>query len=97
MSKYYFQSIGGKCYPMDYWLKYMKDLRIPEMPIYEAKREVGNGFFFCKEFDAMGETGEGCGKLCRKYEPRNKISGICKHAKPTYEKTENIKILKLVN
>ncbi len=55
MSKYYFQNRGEKCYTVEYWLKYMKDLRIPEMPIYEAKRQIGSGFFYCEEFDEVGE------------------------------------------
>jgi len=72
----------------------MKDLNIPKMPVYEAERMVGSGYFFCNYFDEIGEVGDGCGKSCEGYEPRNKIKGICKHSIPTYEQTDKMIMLK---
>jgi len=95
MSKYFFQNRGDNCYTIEYWKQYMKDNGISEMAVYEAKRDVGSGYFYCDKLEEVGESGEGCGKSCKYYQPRNKKNGICKHAKPTYEQTDKVKILKL--
>lgn len=44
----------------------------------EPERMVGN--FYCKKLFTWGESGEGCGKDCSFYEPKNKVSGCCKNS-----------------
>lgn len=60
--------------------------------LFEAKRESGTGYFFCKEFQACGEVGE-CGRMCEKYNPMNGKNGRCKHYGYVYEQTDNKIIL----
>ena len=65
------------------------------MEVFEAKREVGSDYFFCTELDEVGEVGQGCGKFCYHYKPRNGKNGRCKHSGSVFEQTEKTKILKL--
>jgi len=58
--------------------------------VTEAVRVTGEGFFYCKKYNAAGITADsGCGKLCEFYEPRNGKSGICKYWGYTYEEGIN--------
>ena len=91
--KYYFQKHDENCYPLQYHLDYMKENSLKEMEVFEAKRESGTGYFFCKDMQSVGESG-GCGKWCYKYKPRNGKKGICKHHGFTYEQCKS-KILNL--
>lgn len=91
--KYYFDNQDDSCYTLAYWRDYMAEYGIKELEIFEAKRESGTGYFFCKEIGEIGETGE-CGKQCNDYKPRNRKSGICTHYGYTYEKTDKSMILK---
>lgn len=88
MSKYYFQSGDESCYPLAYHRQCMDDWGLQELTVFEAKVERGTGYFFCKEFSDVGEVGEGCGKGCSKYTPRNGKNGICKHYGNVYEQTD---------
>lgn len=45
--------------------------------------DYNNGLFYFKEFGTTGEVGEGCGKSCKIYEPRNGINGRCKFSNNT--------------
>jgi len=93
MKKYYFQESDENCYTIDYHLEYMKANGINEMKIFEAKMETGNGYYFCSEYGECGESGDGCGKDCCEYKPRNGKNGRCIHSKNTYEQTEKFIIL----
>ena len=95
MEKYYFQKDAEMCYTLQYHLDFMKENEIKEMEVFEAEIERGTGFFYCREFMQIGEIGEGCGKSCDKYSPRNGKSGICKHSGNVYEQTEKKKVLTL--
>jgi len=92
--KYYFQKHDENCYPKQYHIDYMKVMGIDEMEIFEAKRELGTGFFFCKHFEEIGEVGESCGRQCEKYKPMNGKSGRCIHHGFVYEQTEKVTVLK---
>ena len=95
--KYYFSDMPDdlRCYTLAYHLNYMRENEIPEMMVHEAKIEFGTGYFFCREFQDVGEVGENCGKQCEKYQPRNYKSGRCKHSGNCYEKTNVTKMLRI--
>jgi len=92
--KYYFKNDDEPCYTLSYWLEYTHENNISEMEVFEAKKDIGSGHFFCKEFSQHGTVGDTCGRLCDKYNPRNGKKGICKHHRYTYECGKSI-ILKL--
>lgn len=97
MSKklYFPKGDEGSCYQLEYWREYMKENNLSEIELFEAKRETGSGYFFCKEFLEIGEVSEGgCGKTCEKYKPNNGKNGRCKHYGYTYEYTDKKLILK---
>jgi len=88
-NKLYFCDIDGNenCYGLEYWKWYKSDNELSELKLTEAKRETGTGYFFCKEFKEVGETGN-CGKICSKYHPNNGKNGRCKHYGYCYEQTD---------
>lgn len=61
--------------------------KVNEMIVYKAKRVTNSGFFYCKAFNEVGESGEGCGKQCTEYKPNNGKNGRCKHYGYCYENT----------
>ena len=93
--KYYFQEDETRCYLLKYHLDYMKENDIKEMVVYEAIRETEIGLFYCTFFNETGEVGEGCGKECKEYKPRNGKSGRCCYSGHFYkqgkEKTLTLK------
>lgn len=95
MPKLYFQKNDESCYPLQYHLDYMLENGLKEMTVFEAKRETGTSYFFCKEFSEIGEVGEGCGKICGKYKPLNGKNGRCVYYGFLYEQTEKEKVLKI--
>lgn len=98
MAKFYFSPHEEEtCYHKQYYLDYMKQNRIKEMTVFEAKAEIGSDMFFCKELLEVGMKGEGdgCGKMCEHYKPRNGKSGRCKHSGFVYEQTEKSITLKV--
>ena len=96
MSKYYFRKDREDegCYSLSFLRNKMKDEELSELVLYEAKIERNSGYFWCREFQEVGEVGEGCGKECNKYSPRNGKSGRCRYSANLYEQTNRIKILK---
>ena len=93
-TKLYFDREDENCYQLEYWKRHMKENELTDLTLYEAKRETGTGYFFCKEFQEIGEVGEGCGKFCDKYKPNNGKNGRCAHYGWTYEITDKQLILK---
>lgn len=87
MPKMYFQKHDECCYTLDYHREYMQDNNLKQLELFEAKRETVTGYFFCKEYQETGETGN-CGKQCDKYSPNNGKNGRCKHYGYTYEQTD---------
>ena len=82
-----------RCYPKKTILEEMKESGIKEMIVFEAKREIIPGYFFCKEYQEVEEIGESCGKICNSYIPNNGKNGRCKHYGWFYEATgEPIKL-----
>jgi hypothetical protein len=58
---------------------------------FEAKPVKGTGFFFCNEFQQVGEVGN-CGRDCLMYNPRNGKNGICKHYRGVYEPDKKVEL-----
>ena len=71
------------CFKLSDLIDIMKSEGLSEMKIYEAVKEKGTGFFYCKFFSECGEIGE-CGKQCSEYKPKNNRAGICKYYGYTY-------------
>ena len=95
MSKYYFEHNAEYCYSKERHLEQMKENGEHTREVFEAKRETGQDYFFCKEFGEVGMVGESCGKQCSEYKPRNGKNGRCVHSGYCYEQTEKRIILKL--
>jgi len=94
MAKYYFDGKNAEgCYPLKYFLDYMKENGIQEMKVIEAKIEYGTDHFYCSRHDFCGETGMDCGTQCTEYEPRNGKNGRCRFHRNTYEHTEKTIII----
>ncbi len=96
MEKYYFREDNDEgCFPKKTIISQMKNEGIKELKIFEANRDVGSGYFYCKEYDEVGEVKQSCGKTCDGYKPNNGKNGRCKHYGWCYEITERSKVLKL--
>ena len=95
MSKYYFSEHDENCYPLQYWIDYVKDNEIPELTVYEARSDKNTDYMFCKENQEVGEKGN-CGKQCDDYKPKNGKSGACIYLGKVYEKTNIKKTIKLL-
>ena len=80
--KLYFQDIDSEmCYTEDWFLEDMEEGET-ELDVFEAIPDrPGDGIFWCKEHEfCHDDTTDTCGNdNCTEYEPRNKISGCCKH------------------
>lgn len=83
--KYYREMNDEMCYP----LKHFKSDKQFEGALLELQeRDLGVSHFYCSEFMEVGETSEGCGNDCIKYQPRNKKSGRCRFHKNTFVGTD---------
>ena len=91
--KLYFQKYDERCYTLEYHRQYMIENNLKELQLFEAKRETGSDYFYCKHYQEIGEVGEGCGKLCDSYRPLNGKNGRCSHYGYVYEQTDQLLIL----
>ena len=87
--KLYFSNITSECYPIDYYKELIINGEYKEIELTEAKIEYGTGYFFCTEYLEHGEVGEGCGKVCEHYSPRNGKNGRCRYSNNVYQMTDN--------
>lgn len=87
MAKMYFlKGSEDVCFTLEHWKDHLAFNKLKEIELFEAKRITGNGHFFCKQFQEMGEVSEGgCGNTCDKYKPNNGKGGRCKHYGYCYE------------
>lgn len=81
MDKLYFQNKDDNvCYNLIYFKWILVHENLDEIILFEAQRQYIGDVFWCKEYQTAGDKNEGtCGKFCEKYEPKNGISGCCKH------------------
>lgn len=87
--KLYFSDFDEEMAHSKEWqLERMEEEDLTYLEVYEAKRELGTNYFFCKAVGLIAEHGDGfddCGKSCKDYQPRNGRSGCCKHRGFCYE------------
>lgn len=96
MGKKYFKSIDSEfANEIDYWKDYMETNGLKELELFEAERDTGSGYFFCKHHFEVGTVNESCGKQCKQYEPNNGKNGRCKHYGYCYTPTDKKIILKI--
>ena len=86
----------GICHTLDYFKELLDFNNLIEIKLFEAEKEKIVGFFWCDEYNSVGDKSEGgCGKCCDKYQPKNNKSGCCKHYSTNFYKPSNkILILK---
>ena len=99
MKKLYFENNDYEfCFPEAYFQDLMKENWLYEIEVFEAEKYKIGHIFWCKEFQAIGETElDQCGRECKLYSPRNGKSGACKHYSKTLYKPGEKVILKLKN
>ena len=85
-NRWFFRDDDAYCYKIEAHRNHMREHGITEMEVYLAHRETNTPHFFCREFGEVGEKGD-CGRLCEAYQPRNGVSGVCKHYGYVYEQT----------
>jgi hypothetical protein len=83
------------CYKLKDIIDMAKDQGLNEIEVIEAERDTGQGYFYCKHFQEVGEVGEGCGNMCDAYKPRNGKNGRCRFSGYCYERTDNKQIIKI--
>ena len=95
--KFYFRADddGSCCYLKKDILEQMKENFIDEIKVFKAKPVYGTGYFWCTVNQDVGEVGQGCGKLCYQYKPRNGKNGRCRFSGYCYEPDDKPIILKL--
>ena len=92
MKKYFETKYSENCHSIDYFYDMMRLEELTEMEVFEAKIEYGTGLFWCNKQGELGEVGEGCGKMCEEYKPRNGKNGRCVHSGPVYSPDQKVKI-----
>jgi hypothetical protein len=95
MSKLYFSKLDDeRCYQLCDIINDANNSGLDEIEVTEAKRVTGEDYFFCTEFQDIGEVGQ-CGRQCSKYSPRNGKNGRCRYSGYCYEPTDNKRIIKI--
>lgn len=82
-NKFYFESIDSEvCYTAAHHLHFLapgKEIEVYEAIKYKPSDKI-KGVFWCGVNTFCGDdSSETCGKQCKQYEPRNGVSGCCKH------------------
>ena len=85
-ARYYFSDIDEEhCYSLDTIYEQMGEQEFDEITIFPAKMITRRGVYWCSFFGEVGEVGEGCGKQCTEYKPRNGKNGRCRYSNNCYE------------
>lgn len=90
--KFYFSNLDGmeSCKTIEGWKDYMRYEGLKSGTLFKAKVDRGCSYGYCIKFGEFTERGETCGKsVCKKYDPRNGKSGMCRHQRPCYEPIED--------
>ena len=87
MKKLYSNDRRDGMYSLDSWKQFMRATKIKSLVLTENVIDKCTDYFYCTEFDEVGESGH-CGKECDKYKPRNGKSGICVNHRRCYEPTD---------
>jgi hypothetical protein len=95
MSKFYFSKLDDeRCYTLSEIKEDMRWEELHELEVTEAKIITGEDYFFCTEFQDIGEVGQ-CGRQCSDYSPRNGKNGRCRYSGFCYEPTDVKRIIKI--
>jgi hypothetical protein len=96
MSKFYFSKLDDeRCYTLRDIIEEANNCGLDEIEVSEAKRVTGQGLFYCKQLEDIGESGEYCGVWCSNYSPRNGKNGRCRYSGYCYEPTDKKRIIKI--
>ncbi len=82
------------CYEKSYFIEKMERFNIDEMVLFEAIRELGSDYFWCKKFSEAGDTKDCCGLQCTSYIANNGKNGRCRHWGYCYVATDKKLILR---
>jgi len=98
MSAYYFRTDEeDSCYTLNHFKNEMNEEVIKQLELVKAEIEFGTDHFYCNEYGEVGLKGEGCGRECDLYSPRNGKNGRCKHSKNCYTHSDEKFILTKIN
>lgn len=96
--KLYSDNQTEMCYPLKVWRNRIAKRNIQSITLTEMQVMKNSGFFWCKEFQSIGDVSEkSCGKMCELYRPRNGKNGRCKSSKSPYEPADNGNTVTLTN
>lgn len=96
MAKFYFREDDDeRCFLKKDIIADMEENGISELKITEAKRTIGEDYFWCNINQDSGMVGESCGRFCPDYKPRNGKNGRCRYSGHCYEPTDRIEIIKI--
>jgi hypothetical protein len=94
--RFYFREDDDEvCYLKKQIIEDMKEEGLTELKIFKAKRVTGESYFWCTANQETGEVGEGCGRFCYHYKPRNGKNGRCRYSGHCYEQTDKFEELNL--
>ncbi|HMR88761.1 MAG TPA: hypothetical protein PKD51_11440 [Saprospiraceae bacterium] len=95
MSRYYFVDsfcfIESVCYTKDSILQKLTDNNLTESEGTKAVMQKRSEYFWCSHFGDIGLVGDGCGKECVKYSPRNGKNGRCRFSSNIYNQGDKVK------
>lgn len=95
--KYFADDIDDTgCYELKSIIDMAKNEGLTQIEVVEAERDTGTGYFFCTHFQEVGEVGQGCGKMCEAYKPRNGKNGRCLHSGYCYSHTDIKRTIKII-
>lgn len=84
-----------RCYQLRFHLEEIREECLTQRRLYPAVPDKGSSVFWCRHHDEPYEKGEGCGRLCAAYAPRNGKNGRCRHSAHCYDaETDNAVLLK---
>jgi hypothetical protein len=85
---YFVRDFSENCFPLKYWKNKIKEDKLESLVLYKAELDTKSWHFYCTQFGSVGSVGEGCGKECEKYSPRNGKSGRCRFSNNCYLETD---------
>lgn len=92
MKMYFYEADSTTCTTLEFIKDMIYDNDLTEKEVYKAVRSVGEGLMYCTQYGEVGEVGQGCGKTCKYYEPRNGKNGRCRFSGYCYSHGEKVLI-----
>lgn len=84
----YFGANEELCYPLEYHLSEAAAEGCDRVVLYPAVPTTVQGMYWCRHYENIMTDGD-CGRHCGSYQPRNGVSGMCRHrSNVLYEKGE---------